>query len=79
MATAAPVTGSDPAETEQGHEGAEGRGLEPEGTLADNAERIVRVRLDELQSFIPRALDPTEVVALHDMRIAPSACATSSR
>ena len=44
--------------------------LEPEGTLADNAERIVRVRLDELQSFIPRALDPDEVVALHDMRIA---------
>jgi CHAD domain-containing protein len=44
--------------------------LDPEGTLADNAERIVRVRLDELQSFIPRALDPSEVVALHDMRIA---------
>jgi hypothetical protein len=46
------------------------KGLEPEGTLADNAERIVRVRLDELQSFIPSALDPTEVTALHDMRIA---------
>jgi CHAD domain-containing protein len=46
------------------------RGLEPDGTLADNAERIVRVRLDELQSFIPAALDPSEVVALHDMRIA---------
>ncbi len=46
------------------------KGLEPEGTLADNAEHIVRVRLDELQSFIPRALDPAEVVALHDMRIA---------
>jgi hypothetical protein len=46
------------------------KGLEPEGTLADNAERIVHVRLDELQSFIPRALDPSEVVALHDMRIA---------
>jgi CHAD domain-containing protein len=46
------------------------KGLEPEGTLADNAERIVRVRLDELQSFIPRALDPDEVTALHDMRIA---------
>ena len=46
------------------------KGLEPHGTLADNAERIVRVRLDELQSFIPRALDPSEVVALHDMRIA---------
>jgi CHAD domain len=30
----------------------------------------VRVRLDELCSFIPRALDPTEVKALHDMRIA---------
>jgi|tagenome__1003787_1003787.scaffolds.fasta_scaffold20722257_3 hypothetical protein len=46
------------------------KGLDPEGTLADNAERIVRVRLDELQSFIPRALDPDEVTALHDMRIA---------
>jgi hypothetical protein len=46
------------------------KGLEPEGTLADNAERIVRVRLDELQSFIPRALDPEHVTALHDMRIA---------
>ena len=46
------------------------RGLEPEAPLADNAERIVRVRLDELTSFIPKALDPNEVVALHDMRIA---------
>jgi hypothetical protein len=46
------------------------KGLEPEGSLADNAERIVRIRLDELQSFIPRALDPEEVTALHDMRIA---------
>jgi hypothetical protein len=46
------------------------KGLDADGTLADNAERIVRVRLDELVSFIPRALDPDEVVALHDMRIA---------
>src|SRR3954452_20586416 len=46
------------------------KALEPDGTLADNAERIVRVRLDELQSFIPKALDPDEVTALHDMRIA---------
>ena len=46
------------------------KGLEPEAPLADNAERIVRVRLDELTSFIPKALDPNEVVALHDMRIA---------
>lgn len=45
-------------------------GLDPDGTLADNAERIVRVRLDELCSFMPRAADPAEVDALHDMRIA---------
>jgi len=45
-------------------------GLDPEGTLADNAERIVRVRLDELCSFMPAAAQPAEVVALHDMRIA---------
>jgi hypothetical protein len=46
------------------------KGLEPEGTLGDNAERIVRVRLDELTSFMPKASDPKEIVALHDMRIA---------
>jgi hypothetical protein len=45
-------------------------GLEPDGTLADNAERIVLVRLDELCSFMPRAAAPEEVAALHDMRIA---------
>jgi CHAD domain-containing protein len=44
--------------------------LDPAGTLADNAERIVAVRLDEVCSFVPRALDPGEVEALHDMRIA---------
>jgi hypothetical protein len=46
------------------------KGLDPAAPLADNAERIVAVRLDELLSFMPRALDPSEVVALHDMRIA---------
>jgi CHAD domain-containing protein len=46
------------------------KGLDPAGTLGDNAERIVRVRLDELCSFMPKATDPDEVVALHDMRIA---------
>jgi CHAD domain-containing protein len=46
------------------------RRLDPAAPLADNAERIVRVRLDELTSFMPRAADPDEVVALHDMRIA---------
>ena len=45
-------------------------GLDPEGTLVDNAQRIVAARLDELCSFVPRALDPAEVEALHDMRIA---------
>ena len=46
------------------------KGLEPGGTLAENAERIVAVRLSELRSFSPEVLDPTEVEALHDMRIA---------
>jgi hypothetical protein len=46
------------------------KGLDPVGTLADNAERIVRTRLDEVCSFMPRAADPAEVTALHDMRIA---------
>ena len=36
------------------------KGLDPQGTLADNAERIVRVRLSELQSFIPQALEHAE-------------------
>ena len=46
------------------------KGLDPAGTLADNAERIVAVRLDELCAFAPRVLDPREIEALHDMRIA---------
>ena len=46
------------------------RKLDPDAPLADNAERIVRVRLDELCEFVPAALDPDQVVALHDMRIA---------
>jgi hypothetical protein len=45
-------------------------GLDPDAALADNAERIVLVRLDELCGFMPLAADPEEVVALHDMRIA---------
>ena len=45
-------------------------GLDPDEPLADNAERIIRVRLDELWGFMPAAADPAEVVALHDMRIA---------
>jgi CHAD domain-containing protein len=46
------------------------KGLDPEGTLGDNAEQIVRVRLDELCSFMPKAADPKQIAALHDMRIA---------
>lgn len=46
------------------------KGLEPAAPLADNAQRIVLVRLDELCSFMPRAADPAKVEALHDMRIA---------
>jgi hypothetical protein len=44
--------------------------LDPDATLADNARRIAAVRLDEVRSFAPRAFDPSEVEALHDMRIA---------
>jgi CHAD domain len=46
------------------------KGLDPHGTLTENARLIVRARLDELYSFVPLALDPAEEQALHDMRIA---------
>jgi inorganic triphosphatase YgiF len=46
------------------------KGLDPAGGLADNAERIVRVRLAELCDLAPRALDPGKVRASHDLRIA---------
>jgi CHAD domain-containing protein len=46
------------------------KGLDPGATLTENARRIVRVRLDELYSFLPQALDPEQQTALHDMRIA---------
>ena len=46
------------------------KGLDPATPLADNAERIVRTRLDELCGFMPAASDPAAATALHDMRIA---------
>jgi hypothetical protein len=46
------------------------KGLDPDATLADNLERMVAARLDELCSFMPRAMDPARMKALHDMRIA---------
>lgn len=46
------------------------KGLDPDGPLADNLQRIVALRLDELRSFSPAALDPERQRAQHDMRIA---------
>ena len=46
------------------------KNLDPEGPLAENAARIVRVRTDELRSFAPKALDPENSADQHDMRIA---------
>jgi hypothetical protein len=44
------------------------KGIDPRAPLAPGAEAIVRVRLDELCSFMPAAA--SDDVALHDMRIA---------
>lgn len=44
--------------------------LDPSATLGENAARIVKVRLDELLGFAPRALTRDEETAQHDMRIA---------
>jgi hypothetical protein len=44
--------------------------LDPHRTLAENAARIVRVRLDEMRAFAPKALEPGATRKQHDMRIA---------
>lgn len=44
--------------------------LDPLQPLADNAARIIRVRIDEMRSFAPKALEPGATRAQHDMRIA---------
>jgi len=44
--------------------------LDPAASLAENAARIVLVRLDELRSFAPAALEPDRPREQHDMRIA---------
>lgn len=46
------------------------KGLDPSASLADGLELTIRVRLDELHSFVPSALDPARGAAMHDMRIA---------
>jgi hypothetical protein len=43
--------------------------LDPTHSLAENAARIIQVRLDEMLSFAPRAVDG-KMKAQHDMRIA---------
>jgi hypothetical protein len=43
--------------------------LEPSRALGENAARIIKVRLDEMLGFAPRALDG-KTKAQHDMRIA---------
>jgi CHAD domain len=44
--------------------------LDPARPLGENAARIVKVRLDELLAFTPKALEPDAITAQHDMRIA---------
>ena len=46
------------------------KGLDPDAPLAENAARIIGVRLDELRSFAAAVRDPRAVEELHDMRIA---------
>jgi CHAD domain-containing protein len=46
------------------------KGLDPDGRLQDNMRRIIDTRAAELRSFSPAVLDPRNVDALHDMRIA---------
>jgi hypothetical protein len=45
-------------------------GLDPAGTLRENAARIIAVRVGEVCSFDPAIRDPANVNDLHDMRIA---------
>jgi len=45
-------------------------GLDPAAPLRPNAARLARVRLDELRSFAPVALEPSASKTQHDMRIA---------
>lgn len=46
------------------------KGQDPDGTFADEARRIVEVRVDELYALAPKALDATRPRKLHDLRIA---------
>jgi hypothetical protein len=46
------------------------KGLDPDGPLAENARRIVQVRVGELLKLGQKALDPADEKSLHDTRIA---------
>jgi hypothetical protein len=46
------------------------KGLDPQGTVEENAQRIVSVRVGELVDLGSKALDPSDEKALHDTRIA---------
>jgi len=46
------------------------KGLEPEEAFADNARRLVTVRVNELYALAPKALDVDRPKKLHDLRIA---------
>ena len=45
-------------------------GVDPDAPLAENARRILAVKLAEFYSYAPIVADETAVEALHDMRIA---------
>lgn len=44
--------------------------LRPDAPFAEGARRIAAVRLEELCSFAPKAMDPSNGEEMHDMRIA---------
>jgi CHAD domain-containing protein len=46
------------------------KGLDPAGSFADNARRIVAVRAQEVLEIAGGAQDPAQATALHDLRIA---------
>lgn len=46
------------------------KGVDPSGTLAENAALIVKVRLEELRGFAPKASRPDQIETQHNMRIA---------
>jgi CHAD domain-containing protein len=46
------------------------KGLDPDGSFRENAQRIAAVRIAEVWGFGEHAEDPREREALHDMRIA---------